>query len=40
MENPNSKFQTPNKFQHSNSNEAHLELGTWNLELTAPERSL
>ncbi len=40
METTNSNFQIPNKFQFPNSNAAHLELGAWNLELTAPERSL
>ena len=40
MKLPNSKSQSPNKFQMPNSSAAHLELGAWNLELTAPERSL
>lgn len=36
---PNSKFQISNKFQYITSNEAHLVLGIWNLELIATKGS-
>lgn len=39
IQNPNSKYQIPDKFQIPNSSDFRLETGVWNLEFEATEGS-